>query len=255
MINNLVNYFLKPFYRKLLDYVIPDLILSDKIRLGKEYDGGYVIAKSNISKYKYLLSFGISNDVSFEKDFGKYNPNCRIFCFDPTVDSLPEHIENANFYKIGIDSKSNLEYKTLNDIINMVDISESDLKYTFLKMDIEGYEWNVFSHSESFKILNKIDQIALELHFKYITRGTKYRLPSELFKRARYLKSLKENFYFFNLHANNCFGLEGFTRYHKFQFPHLVEISLLNKNSLSDVVIDINQVCNPEKPDIQKFYL
>jgi len=255
MIKHLFNYFSKPLYRKILDLVIPDLILSDKIRLGKQNDGGYVIAKSNISKYKYLLSFGISNDVSFEKDFVKNNPNCRIFCFDPTVDSLPEQIENANFYKIGIDSKSNSEYKTLKDILSMVGICESDLKYTFLKMDIEGYEWRVFSHFESFSIINRIDQIALELHFKYITHGTKYELPLELFKRARYLKTLKENFYFYNLHANNCFGLEGFTRYHKFQFPHVVEISLFNKNSLTDIVIDINQVCNPEKPDIQKFYL
>ena len=40
-----------------------------KKRLGKENDGGYVIAKIPKAKYKILLAGGIADDISFEEDF------------------------------------------------------------------------------------------------------------------------------------------------------------------------------------------
>jgi hypothetical protein len=45
-----------------------------KIRLGKDYDGGYVIAEIPNASYKILLTGGIENDISFEEDFiNKYS--------------------------------------------------------------------------------------------------------------------------------------------------------------------------------------
>jgi hypothetical protein len=255
MIKKIYNFFSKPLYKKILDLIIPDMIIGDIIRLGRPNDGGYVVTKKNLTKYKYLLSFGISNDVSFEKDFNTNNPNCKIFCFDPTVESLPEKVSNAKFFKLGIDSISNENYKTLPDILKMLNISKDDLKYTFLKMDIEGYEWRVFSHQDSFNLIEQINQIAIEFHFKYLISGTKYRLPIELIKRSIIIKKIRKKHHIFNLHANNCEGYEGVTKYNNFQFPHVVEISLINRTSIKEIVLDLNQKCDPEMPDIQNFYL
>ena len=42
-----------------------------KIRLGKDYDGGYIIADIPDIKYQLILAGGINNDISFEQDFLK----------------------------------------------------------------------------------------------------------------------------------------------------------------------------------------
>ena len=65
--------FLKPKYK------------VDLVRLGNNFDGGYLIPKKVIKKTKTLLSFGLADDWSFERDFKKHNDECQILCFDQTV--------------------------------------------------------------------------------------------------------------------------------------------------------------------------
>ena len=55
------------------------------IRLGNNYDGGYLIPKSIIKKTNLLLSFGLGTDWSFEKSFKKMNRNLKINCYDHTI--------------------------------------------------------------------------------------------------------------------------------------------------------------------------
>ena len=44
---------------------------KDLIRVGKDNDGGYLISKNDLSKSDFLLSLGICDDWSFEKNFLK----------------------------------------------------------------------------------------------------------------------------------------------------------------------------------------
>ncbi len=46
---------------------------KDLIRIGKDNDGGYLISKKDLLKSDFLLSLGIYDDWSFEKDFIKKN--------------------------------------------------------------------------------------------------------------------------------------------------------------------------------------
>ena len=55
------------------------------IRLGNNYDGGYLIPQSIIKKTKLLLSFGLGTDWSFEKNFKNINKNLKINCYDHTI--------------------------------------------------------------------------------------------------------------------------------------------------------------------------
>ena len=45
-----------------------------KFRVGKKFDGGYVIAFLP-AKYDLIISGGISNDISFEDHFSKIYPD------------------------------------------------------------------------------------------------------------------------------------------------------------------------------------
>jgi len=58
---------------------------DDKIRVGRVFDGGYVINETALRQAKYLLSFGVNDDWSFEADFLHRNPDVIIFCFDNSV--------------------------------------------------------------------------------------------------------------------------------------------------------------------------
>ena len=69
-LNNIQNYKYMSSLEFLNRYISP----YNKIRLGSEYDGGYVIADG--LSYNELISCGISDDVTFENDFiSKYNVN------------------------------------------------------------------------------------------------------------------------------------------------------------------------------------
>ena len=54
-------------------------------RIGKQNDGGYLINPNSIYKSKYLISFGIFDDWSFEKNIIKKNKNIKVFCFDNLI--------------------------------------------------------------------------------------------------------------------------------------------------------------------------
>lgn len=56
------------------------------IRLGKSFDGGYLIGKNSIINSKYLISMGLDLDWSFEEDFKKKNDEINIICFDDNLD-------------------------------------------------------------------------------------------------------------------------------------------------------------------------
>src|SRR5208283_3632311 len=59
--------------------------VPDLIRLGSKYDGGYVVPRSCVIESDMLLSFGISSDWNFEKDFHGLNRAAPIHAYDHTV--------------------------------------------------------------------------------------------------------------------------------------------------------------------------
>lgn len=54
------------------------------VRLGRRYDGGYLVDERCVAAADVLLSFGINDDWSFERDFGKLNA-APICAFDGTI--------------------------------------------------------------------------------------------------------------------------------------------------------------------------
>ena len=124
-----------------------------KKRLGKEYDGGYVIAEIPDAKYSILLAGGIADDISFEEDFVK-KFGVRCVAFDGTINQLPSNNNVIEFVKKNIGSENTSNVTNLHDLIAQND-------NIFVKMDVEGAEFQILAHLIKNNALDYIDHITV----------------------------------------------------------------------------------------------
>jgi hypothetical protein len=210
----------KVIYKKIYDELIVTVRRDNLLRFGNENDGGYIVDVS--VEYDNLVSFGIADDISFELDFINYYPNSNLFCYDPSIDNLPGALENSKFFKIGIAKKTTKNYQTLSDILLTQNIDPA--KKNFIKMDVEGFEWEVIEHNLEELIL--FDNFVLEIHFYELPPKLIFLFPLTLYKRLKLLRKLKKHFDIYNVHFNNGPRIINFSN---FLFPECVEVSFLNK--------------------------
>jgi hypothetical protein len=176
-----------------------------KIRLGKDDDGGYIIADIPDIKYQILLSGGILDDISFETDFvNKYDTHC--ITFDGSIDTIPGESTKIEFVKKNIGSDNSDIVTNLHDIIA---VNEN----IFVKMDIEGGEipW---IKSLSDMQLNTFDQIVMEFHYPFTDNEI------EIFDK------LNKNHYLIHFHGNNCCGV---INHMGVEIPNVFECTYLHK--------------------------
>lgn len=177
-----------------------------KIRLGKDYDGGYIMVDIPNIKYDILLSGGILNDISFEEDFIKKYTDVKCIAFDGSINKLPKENDDITFINKYIGYKNSKTYTNLYDYI---DTNNS----IFIKMDIEGGEipWIESLHDNQ---LNKFDQIVIEFHCPF----------SE--KEIDVFDKINKNHILVHFHGNNCCGL----RVHKgVNIANIFECTYLHK--------------------------
>ena len=213
------------------------------VRIGNRHDGGYVVPLEAVKAAGALVSFGLSHNWSFERDFKKHNPSALVHCYDHTVslrtafqysiDQLlrffvqfrPRSLWNAltwidyiAFFRADtIHFKQRIWRDHQGDSATIEDVFArlpADCR-TFVKMDIEGSEYrvleNLLRHSKS------IVAIAIEFHDVDIL--------AERFNAL--VEEIKHDFYIVHLHGNN---LGGTTPYN---FPIAPEITFLNKRFFS----------------------
>jgi hypothetical protein len=105
---------------------------EDIVRLGKDNDGGYLVNENDVTNSLYLLSFGIGEDVSFEKNFAEHNEWCSVLAYDSTIGN-----EHDDFFTGR--HELNRENVGSNNIRNMLCNREG----IFLKCDIDGSEYEI----------------------------------------------------------------------------------------------------------------
>lgn len=156
----------------------------DLVRIGRDYDGGYLISQSDIEKTDFLIGLGINDDWSFESDFVKIN-NVDVKAYDGSVNFkfwikkvIIETIKNPfSFYAlkklisynrffnghrkhikkfVGLNSDSDL-HCTLNSIFK-----ETKKDNIFLKIDVEGAEYRFLN--EIIINENRLSGLAIEFH-------------------------------------------------------------------------------------------
>ena len=171
-----------------------EVVGKEKILLGDYADGSYVLL-NNLEGIKIAYSFGIANQISFDKALA--DKGIDVYMYDHTINKLP--FENAKFHwkKIGICSESHkkLNMKTLNELL--IENGHEKEKDMILKIDIEQNEWEILNEI-SFEILNKFKYIILELHLWNINKYELY---------INCLQKLMVNHQAFHIHCCNCVGL------------------------------------------------
>ena len=161
---------------------------NDLIRIGKDYDGGYLVSKLDIEKSDVLIGLGISDDWSFEKDFLSLK-NIEVYAYDASIskkyffkkivrsiirlDNLKDCLywlkkfwNYTRFFSqnnvshiqkfVGLNSESHT-YCKFTEVLN-----EKNHKNIFLKIDVEGSEYRFLD--EILENQDRITGMVIELH-------------------------------------------------------------------------------------------
>ena len=184
-----------------------------KIRIGRNSDGGYILL-DDLKDIKIAYSFGISREISFDKDLA--DKNIDVFMYDHTIDKLP--FENPKFHwkKIGLSTQylhiKNM--KSLNDLL--LENGHLNQQNMILKIDIESNEWNIFQEL-SINILKQFKYIVGEFHF----------MNKEKKRYLNILKKIEITHQIIHLHCNNCKST--ILDYYGYNICSLLEITFVQK--------------------------
>jgi hypothetical protein len=223
---------------------------DDLLRVGRCCDGGYVISESLMSRSSCLLSFGINNDWSFEKDFCR-RTGVKCYCFDFSIDAAVFRKEgwqqvrfffgdifkrgtigwsrfvnalayfrlhrsfmtffSANVFRpLGVDRSAHDCFKTLNGFLEEFLAGKMDI---FLKMDIDGFEYGIVDD-----ILQNKDRF----HALSIEAHAIHGYPARF---GNFLDKLGTGYFVYHAHANNYGSIEN-----KGGYPDVLELSWIRKD-------------------------
>jgi len=208
-------------------------------RIGGSNDGGYVVPLEAVKAADAMLSFGLSHDWTFERDFRRHNAKTRIHCYDHTVSlltavqysfgqllrflllfrasALPKAFRWIDYLVFFRADRVHFKQRIWRDRQdNSVTIADAFGRLpaqcpVFVKMDIEGSEYRVLDDLLGFS--KDIVAIAIEFHDVDILTGPFIGL----------IEKLKRDFHIVHIHGNNMGGVA------PFNFPIAPEITFLNK--------------------------
>jgi len=217
------------------------------IRIGPNADGGYVVADG--INYDLFISCGIADDIRFEEAFlDKYN-DIKCIAFDGTINTFPQYRNKIEWIN------KNIGYINTPKITNLKEYIK-DYDNIFLKMDIEGGEFNWIDAMTEDE-LNKFSQIVIEIHWPFDNY------------RCNMLKKLANTHYAIHIHGNNycdknipkhlpsgrtydgCIYLNG-----ELKLPEVFEITYIKKtNILSKITktfpTELDCPNDPNEEDVQ----
>ena len=210
-----------------------------KIRLGKDNDGGYVLADVPDAQYDLLLAGGVCDDVSFEEAFCGMYGGAMCYAFDGTIETPPViHHPHVMFVKKNIGYHEEYDRTNLHEYID----AHSNI---FVKMDIEGYEIPWFQ-SLTPDHMDKLTQMVVEFHFPFsdVERGV--------------FEKLNRSHVLIHMHANNNCGVRTVKN---LVMPNVFECTHLHKRYVKTLVPNRDPLPGPldmpnvkEKDDISLHY-
>jgi hypothetical protein len=215
------------------------------VRLGNPNDGGYVVPLEAVKASDALVSFGLSHNWTFERDFNKASPRAVVHCYDHSVSfstaveySIGRLLRFLTTFKsialwksftwidyIAFFRGNRVHFKqkvwdherdnsvTIEDVFGRLPLASQ----VFIKMDVEGSEYRVLD--QMLQHSGKIAAMAVEFHDVDIL--------SDQFNS--FIDKIKRDFYVVHLHGNNMGGTTSFG------FPIAPEITFLHKRFFKSV--------------------
>jgi len=250
---------------------IRPLVGIQLLRLGRNFDGGYVLPELALRECDSLISLGYGYDSSFEREFLKLNKKNSVDLYDSainlrsTIQRLFVDLRSLIFRGRGFPvfrSKQLLEYllvlfnRRINykvsqightnnpECFSLIDtLKANEFKNIILKIDIEGSEYE--SLDLDLNYLEQIQCLIIEFHD----------IDSRLNEFLNITKDIKNKFTLINSHINNFAPIVR-------GVPQVIELcfirsSLIAKDSLKradSIPNPIDLPCNPSKPEITYQY-
>jgi hypothetical protein len=208
----------------IIKYLKPQNVFLTKKRLGPHEDGGYVMPEFILENCNALMTYGVGNDIRYEEEFSRlYNKN--VYLFDHTIENTGWEKDKLKFIPegLGIGEKCKEWYQHYEELNLSGDV--------FLKIDIEGGEFNYINTTDLTKMAEKVIGLSLEIHW-----------IDDLNNRIQaisLLKKLSDNFILCHIHGNSWGDL---WEYDGYQIPKVLELSFINKKFVENF-----------EPDIQKY--
>ena len=169
------------------------------IRVGRNNDGGYCIARKSILNTNILYSFGLSDDCSFEKDFYKRNPKTKIIVFDRSV--------NLFFWLKGIIKTCILAALLKKNFLSIFKYFKCIFDYIFFfrGTNVTHIRKNLIQRkhlvkNDDEKFLINLDQVLLsnkeeKFFLKIDIEGNEYRILDDIVRHQKNLEGLVIEFH------------------------------------------------------------
>ncbi|MES2268328.1 MAG: hypothetical protein V4520_16315 [Bacteroidota bacterium] len=209
-------------------------------RLGHEFDGGYVVHAPSLNDAEYLINYGVGYNVVFEKDFFEKTGKPTL-AFDPTLKDLNpifkklfkgefipflRHLKNYMVWKKTEATLPKYNIKFIEEGINDEDIADyKTFKYHYdqynlagkkiiFKLDVEGFEYQVFKDKTIYPLLANAIQIYIEFHD----------VERKIEEVADIITTLQQTHSLVHIHANNH---AEFFNYNGKMVPEVMEVTFV----------------------------
>ena len=210
-------------HKALLPKIFKPFYCDDLIRIGKDFDGGYLVNKEDLLKTKKLISFGIGEDYSFEKQFINQS-NCLCETYDGSVD-----IDD----KLIVHHKKNVDA----DLIKNIFSNENNI---FLKCDVEGNEYQLIEEIINYSHIFS----GMIIEFHDVSNFKNYNELTNLISKVEQK--------LVHLHINNYF-------YYKTEngpIPDVFEMTFTSSKNIKNLFVEIpNRLDMPNNPNDEQFQL
>jgi hypothetical protein len=228
--------------REVLRLMRPHRVVGrQKVRLGNDTDGGYVMI-DDFDGLDVALSLGINDDITW--DLAVADRGLKIYQFDHTVADPAPDDDRMEFSPTMIAAQTGEGCVSLEDLANRHD-KGGNQSNILLKMDIESWEWEAFDTLEN---VGAFSQIVCELHY---FQG----LADPIFRQKvhRCLEKLHQHYALVHVHGNIHGGISqmaGVT------FPNVLEATFVNRSRYQVEETDelfpgpLDASCDPERADI-----
>jgi len=213
--------------KNLIKFLIPHKTEYKKLRLGDNFDGGYVVSEMFLEKSEALFSYGVGRNISFDSHFLKLT-NKPVFLFDHTPCFISSFESKMVYTKEGIGIKKE-NCKDFIDHYYERKISGPVL----LKMDIEFNEYEYLENVNIKTLADITTGIVIEFH-KINDKKMSKRLYS-------ILERIGEFFILNHIHGNNFRSTFDY-KYNNFEiknFPKYIELTFLNKRYIVEAIPDL----------------
>lgn len=247
--------------------------VHDLVRLGRPYDGAYVVPRRALMAARHLLSIGVNDDWSFDRDAAAMNPAMRLTGVDATTTVwyvlrrglrfraeylaawatgrkdkcrfLTSRMPSVRDYR-GFWGRHTLIHKFLAPQSGPATVALGDLMSAasaaqpapsvFLKIDIEGAEFGLLD--DIVAASDRLTGLAMELHD----------VPAHQERVSEFLAALRAHLVLVHVHANTYDGVDEQT-----QLPRVLELTWMARTLLTEPEVDVPGLPRPVLDQPSKY--